>query len=271
MTRNPAAQPGPRLHAQGCLRARPCAGSLSGVTAAVKLALCCPRALLAPGAERNASIADPAPRFRSRAPPSAPPPSSHRAPFEQASLEPLPLANGKRWLRKRARRRVGLAQDERRTPFSVRRSKEILQVGPSSCHKGGVTSRAPGEALLAWPRRPPSASASSAKASVFPSICGEAFVPTLSSGAALTQPSRDMFADVPPRPPSRPCFLARLKRCLRNSRSSSIGCEGHFAETFSRAGAGTESQGPDGPLGLPCLFRGAEWVQLSFPHDNISF
>lgn len=35
-------------------------------------------------------------------------------------------------------------------------------------------------------------------------LCGEAFVPALSSGAALTHPARDMFADVPPRPPSWP-------------------------------------------------------------------
>lgn len=111
VTRNPAAQPGPWLHAQGSLRARPCAGSPSEVTAAGKLALCDSRALLAPGTERNASSADPAPHFLPRPPPSAPPPSSHRAPLEQASLEPLPLANGKRWLRRRARRRAGQAQD----------------------------------------------------------------------------------------------------------------------------------------------------------------
>lgn len=143
--------------------------------------------------------------------PVGPPPSSHWALFEQASLEPHPLANGRRWLLRPGRGGAELAHATRLTYISVRMSKasrsglpsQMMRQVPGPWKNSASIDEVPAERLS--PARPRPVSSS---------ICNDAFVPTLSSGDSLTPPDWDQFADVTPRPPSRPQFLPSLKRCL---------------------------------------------------------
>lgn len=116
--------------------------------------------------------------------PVGPPPSSHWTPFEQASLEPHPLANGRRWFL-----RPGVGRGWRTPPASLGLREDVE--GDSSGHSG-----LPSQMLRQVPG-PWRSSASMPAERLSParprpvssSVCNDAFVPTLSSGASPTRPT----------------------------------------------------------------------------------
>ena len=203
--------------------------------------------------------------------PVGPPPSSHWTPFEQASLEPHPLANGRRWLLRPsgAGRGWHTLRASPRSPWGCRRRffgspgasvrKDATSPGrlEKLCkHRGG--------ARLALEAR-------SAKACLLPYpqwclrthfVLGSFSAPAQLGKVRKRDPQTTFKASVP----------SHCEMLPRNSSPSRIGREGHLTETFIRAWAGTESRGPNGRLwGGPVCSEALKWVQLSCSHDNVSF
>lgn len=226
-----------------------------------KSALCCPRAPRIWETRRGDPIRPLRARFclRPRLPPrpapaSGPPPSPHWAQFKQASLGSLALTNGRRHLRRRARRGAGRAQGSRRALCRLRRPPEMrsLASAQGAHHKGGDTPRA---------LQPP---------------------PRVSTGCPPSAPCFPRRVPrFPPRPVPRPLFPRSLRGrprlasrardlspCLQAACRAKAPPEAEVSpQKWGRSGSGRDREGatPTDPSELPCLFRGSKVGSLDLP------